>query len=497
MADSKTAKPETPATHILDFNYDDENACALTARINHVRFHIIVEPARLKSKSGGNDIYDEYIARLEALRRKDQGDEYVSVEAAEKKVEKTSKSDGGDSGVDVQEDGAKSRSPTQDSGVKTDDKHDGVQDHQGHQNTKADDHDMSLQNWILSAFADEVARLAPNKQHSHPSLHDWYNTPAAFFEVSIKDNELTPKEVKETENLRKRLDDLQPSLPMPKYIRSLPDLPWVDPKNINVLDSGTHDPASPIHPTLVSARLPDAKADQEFFFKAVDPTQPSPTKREITLLHKIQSLGLAKEINVPRLHALVSSHHNPAHTTTTSTKISIMGLLLTPIPTPLTPLTAYLTPSPLSASQRQKYADECRRIITLLHSHNIVFGDTKADNFLVDKDGKLWIIDFGGSYTEGWIDEEKGETREGDLQGLRRIVGGLRGKDEVEGDEDEENEEVAGGAAENSQVGEGMDVDGERFQNGAGIHGVRGRRKRDTGEQGQRHGGDVKKTKHT
>jgi serine/threonine protein kinase len=205
-----------------------------------------------------------------------------------------------------------------------------------------------------------------------------------------------------------------------------------------------HDPSTPIHPALVRTHLPDSPSAQDFFFKPVDPTQPSPTKREITLLHKIHRLRLDHQINVPRLHALVSAPPlNGASTT------SIMGLLLTPNPTPVTPLTVHLTPSSLSASERQFYATEVQRTIEILHAHDIVYGDAKADNFLVDKDGKLWIIDFGGSYTEGWVEPELEETREGDLQGIEKIVEGL-----VE-DEEEDN----GDGGRQGEEGDGTDIE--------------------------------------
>ncbi|KAK2924448.1 hypothetical protein FoTM2_014725 [Fusarium oxysporum f. sp. vasinfectum] len=52
-----------------------------------------------------------------------------------------------------------------------------------------------------------------------------------------------------------------------------------------------------------------------------------------------------------------------------------------------------------------------------LHEEGIVWGDAKPDNVLIDKDENAWIIDFGGSYTPGWVDEDKAETFEGDYQG--------------------------------------------------------------------------------
>ena len=57
-----------------------------------------------------------------------------------------------------------------------------------------------------------------------------------------------------------------------------------------------------------------------------------------------------------------------------------------------------------------------------LHEAGIVWGDTKPDNILVDVYGDAWLIDFGGGRTEGWVDPDKAETVDGDLQGLERIL---------------------------------------------------------------------------
>ena len=54
-----------------------------------------------------------------------------------------------------------------------------------------------------------------------------------------------------------------------------------------------------------------------------------------------------------------------------------------------------------------------------------MWGDAKADSFLVDRDEKPWIIDFGGSYTEGWVDLDLNETEEGDEMGVEKVVNAL------------------------------------------------------------------------
>lgn len=41
---------------------------------------------------------------------------------------------------------------------------------------------------------------------------------------------------------------------------------------------------------------------------------------------------------------------------------------------------------------------------------------------MVVVDGNLWIVDFGGGVTEGWVDVDKADSRERDLQALSRIT---------------------------------------------------------------------------
>lgn len=57
-----------------------------------------------------------------------------------------------------------------------------------------------------------------------------------------------------------------------------------------------------------------------------------------------------------------------------------------------------------------------------MHHAGIVWGVVKADNILVDYTNDIWLIDFGGSYTEGWMLKEKSGTVEGDSVALDKIV---------------------------------------------------------------------------
>ncbi|KAJ9145255.1 Protein kinase-like domain [Coniochaeta hoffmannii] len=78
------------------------------------------------------------------------------------------------------------------------------------------------------------------------------------------------------------------------------------------------------------------------------------------------------------------------------------------------------------ASLRQRWASQIDASIKKLYQEGIIWGDAKAENVLIDKNDDAWIIDFGGSYTPGWVDMEKAGTLEGDMQGLGKIMDMLR-----------------------------------------------------------------------
>jgi tRNA A-37 threonylcarbamoyl transferase component Bud32 len=70
---------------------------------------------------------------------------------------------------------------------------------------------------------------------------------------------------------------------------------------------------------------------------------------------------------------------------------------------------------------RKRWYNDVAQMLNLLHSAGIVWGDFKPENMLVDDDNNVWLIDFGGGMTDGWVDNENMETKEGDLQGLAQF----------------------------------------------------------------------------
>jgi tRNA A-37 threonylcarbamoyl transferase component Bud32 len=71
---------------------------------------------------------------------------------------------------------------------------------------------------------------------------------------------------------------------------------------------------------------------------------------------------------------------------------------------------------------REKWASQIRKTVSTLHEIDVIWGDVKAENVVIDKSGNAIVIDFEGGATKGWIDEDKMGTKEGDLQGLERLM---------------------------------------------------------------------------
>ena len=53
--------------------------------------------------------------------------------------------------------------------------------------------------------------------------------------------------------------------------------------------------------------------------------------------------------------------------------------------------------------------------------NGLVWGDAKPDNVVIDKKMDAWVVDFEGGWSPDYVDQDKMETVEGDLQGLLRI----------------------------------------------------------------------------
>lgn len=76
-----------------------------------------------------------------------------------------------------------------------------------------------------------------------------------------------------------------------------------------------------------------------------------------------------------------------------------------------------------SAKQRILWKREITDAILWLHGRHFIWGDVKPHNIMINAiTNHPVLVDFGGGATSGWVDLDLQGTREGDLQGLKRIV---------------------------------------------------------------------------
>ncbi|KAL4968359.1 uncharacterized protein BDV14DRAFT_197142 [Aspergillus stella-maris] len=75
----------------------------------------------------------------------------------------------------------------------------------------------------------------------------------------------------------------------------------------------------------------------------------------------------------------------------------------------------------ISEETRRKWIGQIQDTIDLLHLKGLAWGDTKAENVLIDTDQNVWVIYSGGRYTEGWVEKDIMESAKGDMQGLSKI----------------------------------------------------------------------------
>lgn len=139
------------------------------------------------------------------------------------------------------------------------------------------------------------------------------------------------------------------------------------------------------------------------------PTQNS-TRRKLTAYGRIHDAGLDRELLIPRLNGVVRDENG-----------ELLGLLLSYIDCKARTLACAVRNSNVSTDLRRKWKDQVSLTVHKLHEAGVVWGDVNADNVLIDNHDNAWVIDFGGGYTEGWMDKEAAGTIAGDLQGLEKI----------------------------------------------------------------------------
>jgi serine/threonine protein kinase len=185
------------------------------------------------------------------------------------------------------------------------------------------------------------------------------------------------------------------------------DCPQYSSKEIRVLEvlAGR----SYVTKVLVDGKEMCCKSEDDWQFQAME--------REFDCLRKVAISDLKDSIRVPPLLGLVTSAETG----------KIIGLLEEYIPEGDLSNLRQLDDEDMdhvkvSTEREKKWGAQIWETVDLLHNVGVIRGDGKPDNVLIhDKADDAWVIDFGGGYTKGWVDQELQETLEGDEQALGRI----------------------------------------------------------------------------
>ncbi|KAG9249502.1 uncharacterized protein F5Z01DRAFT_678620 [Emericellopsis atlantica] len=146
-------------------------------------------------------------------------------------------------------------------------------------------------------------------------------------------------------------------------------------------------------PTKVRVDLDGSGQIATCFFKAFGPgITGGPVNRERNAYKGIYTSGLGEDVHVGGLVGIAHEHQSD----------STVGLLLRYIDHRGT-LYDVVDDNP-GPDLRKKWAAQIEKAVA----------DSQKDN--------AWLTDFEGGYTHGWVDPDKAETVEGDLQGLQRIM---------------------------------------------------------------------------
>ena len=250
----------------------------------------------------------------------------------------------------------------------------------------------------ISASKDTMYKMADSVRKPHGSaqnLEDFLYPTTFYLQLHTVDGHLHAFEVEDTSEYADTHDPaLLPMNCVPQSIQNF--IPASDLEFIKDLYMGKV--------------LKVSKNGKIFVFKSATCNNEDQLKREIDILQQANEKWESDPSNrpsIPRLLGLVTCRDQ------------IAGILEEFIDGEILHELEMEDPS---IERRQSWKTQIEENIAQLHREDLIWGDVKPENILVDKAERLWLIDFGGSSTDGWVDRDQAETVKGDLQGLQRLV---------------------------------------------------------------------------
>ncbi|KAM0329823.1 hypothetical protein ACHAQA_003987 [Verticillium albo-atrum] len=261
--------------------------------------------------------------------------------------------------------------------------------------------DDEAQDWLVKPFEPLMAQLAPEPPGGlgTPTLGNYFFADYLVFTLDVTSEEFRPRRV------------LPKTPPRSQWV-SISDELVEDLSSWTTTYSASQVEIHYKRPEDVLLRAPrrvSVNGGQDtFFFKPFcQGAAHEAFSHELLAFKGIALAQLGPEARVCRLHGVVGDEYR------------LQGMLLTLVDERL-PL--HRAKHGASSLLRERWAAQVTESLAELHKAGLVWGDVKPHNVLIDVEDNAWLIDFGGSYTEGWVDRDEAGTVEGDLHGLAKIL---------------------------------------------------------------------------
>ncbi|KAH9890800.1 hypothetical protein F4778DRAFT_752271 [Xylariomycetidae sp. FL2044] len=267
--------------------------------------------------------------------------------------------------------------------------------------------------WIMEPFFPMLRDFPLPDHHKTPTLQDYFNPETLNYTLhGTASGERVPSPYEPDPDDQCRVTETGIRLPDELYA------PWPRfyPAQIQICVGEDVEAAL----SRVPKKVKIVDGSEVLFLKHYSWGDQQRAKQELRNHKRIEDAGLGKEddLRISRLRGTL--HDNEGY---------LVGLLLSYIDCRNRNLLCAAGKPGVPDALRRKWADQVTSTVGRLHAAGAFWGDAKADNVLVDAQNDTWVIDFGGGYTEGWVDKDKADSVEGDLQGLAKILEYVGGKE--------------------------------------------------------------------
>jgi hypothetical protein len=267
---------------------------------------------------------------------------------------------------------------------------------------------VTLEDWILDPFLAIFRALTPLPVGSY-TLEDYLSAETLSYTLRVAGEERIPVLYDEPPSVR----DMGVPLSVENSDRDGPPLSPDSYSRFSVFLPSQVEIGSNLDDRPTKVRI---NTHTDCFFKQVYHGDVWRLQNELKVYRHIQEAGSLLQrddnnVRISRLHGLVQDDSGSF----------IIGLVLSFIDCGFVTLLCAVKPDTTKAL-RERWSHQVTFTLKCLHEAGIIWGDVKAENVLIDANKNAWIIDFGGGYTEGWVEKQLAGTMEGDLQGLAKIL---------------------------------------------------------------------------